>query len=242
MSLAAVPAERVRALIGAQVSTTSATGTTDILARLCRAAALALPAMGVAASVMTDTGVFATAASSDPDTSLLAELQFTLGEGPCVDAFAAGSPVLVPDLAESVARWPGYATAALDRGVRSVFAFPLQVGAARLGALDVFCDEPRPLPAKALNLALTFAEVATATVLDGQAGSLTGPIPTDFDDALTSQFHIHQAQGMLTVQLGVSLVEALARLRAYAYASDRRLADVATDVVQRRLILARDLP
>ncbi len=236
--------ERVRASITAQpLGVTPSTGTADFLGRLCRAAVDTLPATGAAVSLMTGQGSFVVAAASDPATALLADLQFTLGEGPCLDAYATGAPVLVPDLAvDGLARWPGYAAAAHEHGIGAVFAFPLQVGAARLGTLDVFDEKPFTLAASGLSLALTFADVATSAVLDGQAGAAPGHIPAGFDDALESQLHVHQAQGMVMIQLGVSLAEALARLRAHAYAHDRRLTDVANDVVERRLTLARDIP
>jgi hypothetical protein len=219
------------------------TDVADFLGRLCRAAVELLPATGAAASLMTDTGSFVVAAASDAAAADLAELQFILGEGPCLDAYAVAAPVLVPDLAgQGTTRWPGYAAAAHERGIEAVFAFPLQVGAVRLGVLDVFLASRADLSASTLSLALTFARVATSTVLDGQAGAPAGRIPAGLDGALESQFPIHQAQGMIMVQLGVSLQEALARLRAYAYAHDRRLTDVAHDVVERRLTLARDVP
>ncbi len=232
----------VRELIAAEPGSDAGAGTAGRLRRLCLAAARALPASAVAVSLVTDTRSLATVAASDTTGGLLEEVQFTFGEGPCLDAFATGRAVLVPDLAEVVAtRWPGFVPAAQDRGVRAVFAFPLQVGAARLGALDVFRARPGALSGGALTEAFAFAETATATVLDGQAGAAAGRIPAGLDDALESQFHIHQAQGMVMVQLRVSLAEALVRLRAYAYAHDRRLGDVARDVIDRRLTLTRDV-
>ena len=92
-----------------------------------------------------------------------------MGEGPCLAAFASRRPVLVPNLSEAATTtWPGYGPAAHDHGVRAVFAFPLQVGAARLGALDVYRDQPGALSAWALSRALTYADVAMQTVLDAQ--------------------------------------------------------------------------
>jgi ANTAR domain/GAF domain len=209
------------------------------LQRLCRAAERDLPASGVGVSMVSESGVLLTAAASSKASARLEELQFTMGEGPCLAAFASRSPVLVPNLAEAATMtWLGYGPAAHDHGVRAVFAFPLQVGGARLGAMDVYREEPGALSAWALSRALTFADVAMQTMLEAQ-GHAGGPeLPlTDGDD---NRFEVYQAQGMVMVQLGVNPTEALSRLRAHAYATDRRLRDVANDVISRRVVLEPD--
>ena len=210
------------------------------LQRLCRAARRDLPASGVGVSVVSDAGGLVTAAASSRDSARVEELQFTMGEGPCLAAFASRSPVLVPNLSEAATTtWPGYGPAAHDHGVRAVFAFPLQVGAARLGALDVYRDQPGALSAWALARALTYADVAMQTVLDAQeaAGATGASLLTDGDD---THFEVYQAQGMVMIQLGVKPAEALSRMRAYAYANNRRLGQVAEDIIGRRLILEPD--
>lgn len=233
---------RLQTMIATEVS--GSTGTASWLSGLCRTLARELPASGAAISLMTLDGTSATAAASDADYHAIEELQFTLGEGPCVDAYATGRPVLVPDLADRTTadgsgRWPVYRSDVQGRGVRAVFAFPLQIGAARLGAMDVFRTHEGPLSGPALAQALTFAEVATMTLLDGQEHAPDGQ-PAGLGVALDTSLEVYQAQGMVTVQLGVSLVEALARIRAYAYANDRALASVARDIVNRKLSLERD--
>jgi hypothetical protein len=187
---------------------------------------------------MTAQGMQPVAVSSDLRTQALEEQQFTFGEGPCVDAFEGRQSVLVPDLRDQwLARWPGYAPAAIEGGVRAVFAFPLQVGAARLGVLDVYRDVPGGLSVEAMRHALSFAEVALWTLLDGRADATPdGPV-RELESAVELRSVLFQAQGMVMVQLGVSLAEAMSRLRAHAYAHDRRLGDVARDVVARRLII-----
>ena len=150
----------------------------------------------------------------------------------------------MPDLADgAMARWPVYAPAAHDGGVRAVFAFPLQVGAARLGVLDVFRARPGRCRPTNCAQALTFADVAVTTLLDGQdARRARARPPTGLDEAMDYRAELFQAQGMVMVQLGVTLAEALARMRAYAYAENRRLGDVARDIVARRLRFDRDHP
>lgn len=213
------------------------------LQRLCRAGVRALPAAGVGVSVMSHVGAPVTTAASDPTSRRLEELQFTLGEGPCQEAFASRRPVLVPDLMENDgARWPGYAPAARAEGVGSVFAFTLQVGAARLGVLDVYRREPGALSGPALALALTFSELAVELLLDAQQRAGKDRAATAVEDALSTGLELYQAQGMVMYQLGVDLGEAMSRVRAYAFAHDRGLAEVSADIVDRRLVLEADGP
>jgi len=214
-------------------------GVVDQLRRICGTAERALFASGVGMSVATADGTNGMTVASDPTSERLEELQFTLGEGPCVDAFTTRRPVLVAELdSDAMSRWPVYAPALRDAGVRAVFAFPLQVGAARLGVLDVFRAHPGPLSRIHLGQALTFADLAVATLLDGQERATAGA--DGLDGAMEYGAELFQAQGMVMIQLGVTLTEALARLRAHAYAEDRRLTEVAADVVARRLCFDRD--
>jgi ANTAR domain/GAF domain len=170
----------------------------------------------------------------------LADLQLTLGEGPSFDAYSAGGPALASDLAdeESARRWPTFASAACQAGAAAVFAFPLVVGAIRAGVLSLYRDRPGALSPRQLGDALLFADTATLLLLNAQANgspaAKTNGEPADFAG---HRVEIDQATGMLTEQLGVNITDAFARLRAYAYANDLRLADVARDIVARRLRL-----
>jgi hypothetical protein len=207
--------------------------------RLCRAAARALPATGVGISLIAETGTQMMVAASGERTEQLEELQFALGEGPCLDAHATRRPVLNSDVLAAGGRWPGYARAVEELGVRAVFAFPLQVGAARMGAMDVYRDQAGGLSEEALAQALTFAEVATSDLLDSQLEPGGSEI---LRDAVDNRYEVYQAQGMAMVQLRVNLSEAMARIRAHAYAENRRLSDVAGDIVAGRLVLEADEP
>ena len=177
--------------------------------------------------------------ASSPRAEELEELQFTLGEGPCMDAAAGNRPVLVPDLATASARnrWPVFAPAAMDHGVRAAFAFPVTTGTALVGVLDVYRAQPGRLGPRELANALVLADVVLVLALDEQGG-----ITAEFDDVLdtavsTRRAQVHQATGMVAAQLGVSMTDALVALRAYAYTRGRRLTDVAADVVERKVRL-----
>jgi len=183
---------------------------------------------------------------TDPVSEQLAELQLTLGEGPCHDVLASAAPVLAGDLgdAESARRWPAFTPAACQLGAGALFAFPLIVGAIRAGVLGLYRGAPGLLPDRQLGDLLVLADVATLMLLasadgnaeNGDGAALDGQAP----DLALHRAEIDQATGMLTEQLGVPAAEAFVRLRAYAYAQDRRLADVAGDIVARRLRLDRD--
>jgi len=191
---------------------------------------------------MADNGVHGMAAASDPATARIEELQFTFGEGPCVDAFATSRPVLVAELTDgAMDRWPIYAPAIYDAGIRAVFAFPMQIGAARLGVLDVFRAVPGPLSRQELGEALTYADRAVTALLDGHEDAMTARGGQDgLDEAIEHRAEVFQAQGMVMVQLGIPITEALVRIRAYAYAEVRSLHDVAADIVARRLRFDQD--
>ncbi|WP_406170359.1 ANTAR domain-containing protein [Streptomyces sp. NBC_00996] len=202
----------------------------------------ALPVGGAGVSAMSKAAASHPLCSTDDISEQLEELQLTLGEGPCVDAFARGSAVLTPDLltVELQDHWAVFADAALEAGARAVFSLPLQMGAISPRVLDLYADIPTVLDTEELADALAFADLATLLLLDtriGETGAPTdGPVADrSFEDLGAYRAEIDQASGMLTVQLGVGIEEAFVRLRAYAYAQGRRLADVAADAVARQL-------
>ncbi len=176
--------------------------------------------------------------STDDVSQLIEELQYTLGEGPCVDAYRQDAVVAEPDLAEPAARrWPAFTPPALRAGVRAVFGFPLRVGTVRLGALNLYRDRPGLLDGEQHADALVLADVAARWVLDAQAGAPSGAVAKELEAGADFHFAVHNAAGMVSVQEGISVAEALIRLRAFALSNDRLLADVADDVVARRLRL-----
>ncbi len=212
---------------------------TSLPQRLVSACARALPVTGAALMLMTDAGPAGTVAVTDPTASTMEELQFTLGEGPCVESSGTGRPVLQSDLARTgPARWPGFSAAALEAGIGAVFALPLRVGAIRLGVLDLYRDAVGRLSADELADALSYADAATAILLHLHAHGRAGCAELGSVPVIEDRAEVHQAAGMVSVQAGVSLGEALVLLRARAYASDRAVVDVARDVLGRVVTLA----
>jgi hypothetical protein len=197
-------------------------------ASLAAACTRSLPVSGVGLALMTDEGPAGTIAATDGVAIELEYLQFTLGEGPCVDASRTGRPVLQPNLARTApSRWPAFAGGALEAGIRAVFAFPLRVGAIRLGVLDLYRNRAGPLSPDELTEALSFADAATLVLLHAQAGSpVRGAVPV-----LDDRAEVHQATGVVSVQAGVGLADALLLLRARAFTEGRPLAELARDVI-----------
>jgi hypothetical protein len=216
---------------------------------LCEAAVHTLPIAGASLTLTTAAGHRSLLAASDGVSARLDELHFTLGEGPAVDAVSRGHPVLAGDLAEpgAAAQWPAFGGAAMEAGAGAVFALPLQIGAVCLGVLVGYRVEPGRLSADDLAQALRLADGAADALLNlaVPASDLTEP---DGDgDGATHDNHrtysfgaeVHQASGMLMVQLGVSIEVALARLRAYAFAQGRPVSEIAREVVAGTLLLER---
>ncbi len=174
--------------------------------------------------------------SSDDVSTRIEDLQYTLGEGPCVDAYQGGTPVIEPDLANPYERrWTAFSPPAVKAGARAVFGFPLGIGAYRIGALNLYRNAPGPLDDDQYADALVLAGVAARAVLSMQTGAPPGTLGVALEAGADFRFVVHQASGMVSAQLDVSVGEALARLRAHAFAHDRPLTAVAEDVVARRL-------
>jgi GAF domain-containing protein len=174
--------------------------------------------------------------TTDAVSAVIEQLQYELGEGPCVDAYRLDRPILEPCLAQPAApRWLAFTGPALRAGVRAVFGFPLQVGAVRLGALNLYRDRPGALDDEQHADALVMADVAAQAVLLLQADAPPGKVASELEAGADFHHVVHQAAGMVAAQLEVTVGQALIRLRAYAFGNNRPLAEVARDVVARTL-------
>ncbi|MHA6780973.1 GAF and ANTAR domain-containing protein [Pseudonocardia saturnea] len=220
--------------------------------RICEACMAGLDVDGAVLSVLTATVSRTTLWASDPTAELIEELQFSLNEGACIEAAVTGRPVFVPDLshATETARWPMFAAAIAERTpVRALFALPLQWGTVNLGVLDLYRATPGGLSAAQYRDALSAADVAALMMLGqrtdpavgAEIGHNDGLGGSWVDEASGHHAEVHQATGMVLAQLGISATEALARLRAHAFAEQRLLVDVARDVVARRLRFTEEM-
>ncbi|HWC38099.1 MAG TPA: GAF and ANTAR domain-containing protein [Acidimicrobiales bacterium] len=202
--------------------------------RLCTASVELLPVSGMGAMVMSGGQHRGTLFSSDARAHTMEQLQFSLGEGPCLDAYNKQRPVLVAAL-RAERSWPAFTPAAIDAGLGAIFAFPLQAFEARVGAFDFYREEPGSLGEDDVETALTLAEAGTRLVLDVVAERPPGWLPAPLERMMDSRRRVHQATGMVAVQLEVDVDEALACLRAHAWSQGRPLGEVAADVVARRI-------
>jgi hypothetical protein len=215
------------------------------IADVCAVAARSAHASGAWVAAAPDRGPVFVMCVTGPACEQLADLHVLLGEGPCHDVLTSAAPVLAADLSdrEFSRRWPAFTPEARRLGAGALFAFPLMIGAIRAGVMGLYRTTPGPLPGEGLGDCLILADAATILLL----GSVDGKTTADgagtagqSPDLALHRAEIDQATGMITIQLGVPAAEAFARLRAYAYSQDRRLTDVAGDIVARRLRLHPD--
>jgi hypothetical protein len=211
----------------------------DALRRLCRAVARDLGLSGAVVNMLTSAGANAVVAAADEASLRLGQLQLEYGEGPGQECFDLGRPSLVPDMA-AVGRWPGYGAAAHAAGVGAIFVFPLQVGAARFGLLTLFAEKRRELTHDELERCLGFASFATELLIDGPGARVDGHLDPDLVEALDLRTEVYQAQGMVMVQLDITLNAALARMRATAYSRGVDLGQLSADIVAGRSQLTDD--
>jgi GAF domain-containing protein len=204
--------------------------------RLCVTCAVVTEMTGAGIMLMAEDRPHGSICTTDAVSELIEELQFTLGEGPCVDAHREQHPVVEPDLANpDVSRWASFTPPALASGVRAVFGFPVTVGDVRVGALNLYRDRPGPLTDNQKADAMAVAGIAARAIVQMQADAEPGVLGAELEVGTNFQFVVHQAAGMVAVQLGVGVAEATLRLRAHAFSTDRLVADVARDVVARWL-------
>lgn len=181
--------------------------------------------------------------ATDDVVAQLDELQFTLGEGPCLDAFRQREPVLVSDLGstEAFARWPGFAHEATQSGAFAAFAFAFPLGTAPFGTVELYRDEPGELSERDTAIALLIVDELVSVVLDDLTGRDHRLAPSGANSVpLFGRAEIPQATGMIAVQLAVSIPEALAQLWAAAFATHRPILEIAEDVIARRLVFSPD--
>jgi hypothetical protein len=203
--------------------------------QICRLCVDMVDVSGAGISLVSATSNRGVVCATDDVAEQVESLQLSLGEGPCVDVATYLGPIMVPDIDSSedvaVSRWPGFARKAAEVGVRAIFALPLRIGAISLGVLDLYRTRPGGMTDAQLTFALMAADAAALSLLylgrDGQGA----------DDALVGvrEAEIHQATGMVSIQLGVPIEEAFLMLRARAFALEQPLDQLARDVVARRI-------
>ncbi len=197
-----------------------------------------VPGAGVGISFLSETFGRETVAATDSEALRFDEAQIDLGEGPGWDAFRGSRPILEIDLADhGFSLWPLWTDVALAEHLDAVFAFPLRVGHLGLGAVNLYSHEPRDLTEEQVRAASALADAAAVRLLRiamDEIGTQELAAPT----AGYSRREMHQASGMVSVQLGIPVDDALLVIRAQAYAHGRSVREIASDIVSRRVAFA----
>ena len=178
-------------------------------------------------------GLLHVVAESSEEARVLELFQIQNDEGPCLDAFHTGRPVIHPDLATSP--WPQFGPLAIDAGLHAVHAFPMRLRADIVGTLNLFMGAAGDLTDVDVAAAQALAHAATITVLHDQAAQRSHQLTSQLQGALNSRVTIEQAKGALAERAKISPDEAFGRLRAYARSNNAKLTDVAAAFVARAL-------
>jgi hypothetical protein len=216
------------------VAAASPTGLT--LAGMCGACEGVLLAVGAEIILMDARGAAGVRFVSNPGIEPFQDLQLILGVGPALDAYREGTPVLQSDLiADPPAGWPGVVGQLVQGGIGAVFSFPLQVGAARCGVLTAYRQNPGPLSDTMYADALVLAAVVTRAILGLQAAQSDGELAAALSEGEVDSAEIHQAAGMISVQVDIAIGDALALLRARAFSEQTTSRALAGEVISRRI-------
>lgn len=211
--------------------------------RLCVACVDLLDIDGASISLVHRGASRGTFGSSGELSRRLDELQFTYGEGPCLDAVAAGAPILAGDLGDAAEqRWPAFSGAVRGEGIQAVFALPVMVASLSVGALDLYRREPGPLTPDAMGGGMLAAELAALPLIDLMTADVDWEDAAQGGDgweqlASLERVEVYQATGMIMGALDVDPIEALVRLRAHAFATGQTASAVAWAIVERELPL-----
>jgi len=204
------------------------------LRTICQACCDVLRVNGASLVLMSGMGSQAVASAFTDRARSVQDQEFIFGEGPSLDAYDNDQPVLVGDIHTERARWPNFVRAAAEMGVRAVYAVPLQVGPTKLGVILLTWDNPKSPTVQDLSDAQLVASLVSQLVLVLQSAAASESLAWALDLA-DSRAVVHQATGVVSVQLDRSVAEALVRLRAHAFAAGLPIGEVADQVVNGQL-------
>ena len=170
-------------------------------------------------------------ASSSDAMRVLELYELQAEEGPCLDCYRSGEPVLNEDLAATNGRWPRFAPRALEAGFRSVHALPMRLRGQTIGALNLFRVAEGGLDKADVLAAQALADIATIAILQQRAAAEARVLNEQLSGALDTRIVIEQAKGMLSERANLDMEQSFVRLRAHARSHNLRLADVARDVI-----------
>jgi GAF domain-containing protein len=202
---------------------------------LCQPFLSALPISGASIAVISAAGSRSMQSSSDKVAARIDELQFELGEGPQWLAFQSGDAILIPDVTEFAHDgWPIFGAALAELGVRALFSIPMKMGAVTVGVASLYRDLPGELSRDREISALAIASAIASTAVERAIVFATEDAPLESAATPASRREVHQATGMILVQLDTTATVAYSRLQAYAFATGRTVQSIAHDVVTRK--------
>jgi GAF domain-containing protein len=202
----------------------------EVLHLLCTHAVTLLDVSAAGVMLADESDHLHAVAASDERTHLLEILALQHEEGPCVEAFRTGA--IVPASATQAGeRWPGFYSAAAARGYQSFYGIPLQIAGEMIGAMNLFGKNDAGIADNELRLAQALADVVTIALLQRRERTQTRKLATNLQTALTSRVLIEQAKGALAQRLGIPPENAFELLRTQARDSNRKLNDVAHDII-----------
>lgn len=179
-------------------------------------------------------------AGSDENVELLELFQLQTDEGPCLEAFRAGQPVINVNLGDAAARWPRFAPRATASGFQSVHAFPIRLRSQSIGALNVFGDTVGgDFTGADTSIVQALADVAAIALLQERAIHRGEVLTEQLQGALNSRIVIEQAKGAVAQAFGISVDDAFIRIRTYARGNNKKLTDVAHTIVTDQTALLR---
>jgi GAF domain-containing protein len=170
-------------------------------------------------------------ASTSEEMRLLELFQLQNAEGPCLECYRGGAPVVNDDLAAAQERWPKFAPAAVAAGFRSVHALPMRLRSETLGAMNLFHSDAGALHDADVHIGQAMVDVATIGLIQVEIGRRHELLTTQLQTALDSRVCIEQAKGVLAERLQITPAEGFKVLRAHARKHNTRLTDLATQVI-----------
>lgn len=178
-------------------------------------------------------------ASSSEAMRILEVFEVQAQEGPCLDAYATGEPVVNQDLDETNGRWPLFSSEAVDAGFHSAHALPMHLRDSTIGALNLFRSGTGEMSIDDLAIAQAFADVATIAILQHRAANEARELAQQLTHALNSRVMLEQAKGMVAERLGFDMQRSFSSLRNHARNNNLRLAEVAQSVIDGSLAPSR---
>ncbi len=177
-------------------------------------------------------------ASSSEAMRMLELFELQAEEGPCLDCYRTGGPVMTGDLAVADGPWPQFAARAIAAGFLSVHALPMRLRGSVIGALNLFDVEAGEMSPSDIEAARALADVGTIGILAHRAALEAKVLNEELNHALNSRIVIEQAKGMVAERARLTMEQAFSTLRYHARSHNLRLVDVAQDVIGGALLIS----